>query len=208
MKRYWLIDAGHGGIDAKGNYVTAPNKMFVFPDGFTIYEGVINRRIATKLVHLLIANDINCALVYDDVLDTSLTARSNIANRVHAKNPNTVLLSIHCNSGGGKGLEVFTGPGKTHSDPLAEIFSKKAIELLPQFKFRHDWKEGDLAKDEAFTMVGYSKGGKWYGPRCPAILVECLFFDNRQEAEYLSSEEGQSAMANWLFEAIKEIEAL
>ena len=206
-KFYWLLDAGHGGIDANGNYTTAPAKMHVFPDGFTIYEGVINRKISTELQRLLCIEKIDHALVYDEVKDTPLSERAKIANLVYDKKPNTVVLSIHSNAGGGKGLEVFTGPGKTHSDPFGDVFAKKAVELLPQFKFRPDWKEGDLAKDEAFYMCGYmGKDGKWRGPKCPAVLVENLFFDNREEAEYLSSEAGQKEIANWLFESIKQCE--
>lgn len=204
-KFYYLLDAGHGGMK-DGVYTTAPKKMFKFEDGFTIYEGVITRKISTELQRLLCIEKISHALVYDEVEDTPLSKRSGIVNLVYDKKPNTVVLSIHANAGGGKGIEVFTGPGKTHSDPFGDIFAKKAVELLPQFKFRPDWKEGDLAKDEAFHMVGYEKDGKWRGPKCPAILVECLFFDNRDEAEYLSSEAGQKEIANWLFESIKQCE--
>lgn len=48
----WLIDAGHGGM-VKGKYTTAPAKMFKFPDGLTIYEGVVNRDIALILALIL-----------------------------------------------------------------------------------------------------------------------------------------------------------
>lgn len=204
-KKYWLLDAGHGGIK-DGKYVTAPAKMFVFEDGFTIYEGVIVRAISTILQKMLCEAEIDHALVYDEVEDTSLTTRSIIANSVYSKKPNTVLLSIHCNAGGGKGIEIFTSIGETEADPMAEVFYRNTIKYLPQFNFRPDNSDSDHDKEERFHMVGYQKNGKRVGPLCPAILYEALFFDNRSEAEYLKSELGQHEIAKVLFESIKEIE--
>jgi len=158
-KKYWLLDAGHGGIK-DGKYVTAPVKMFVFEDGFTIYEGVIVRAISTILQKMLCEAEIEHALVYDEVEDTSLSSRSAIANAVYVKKPNTVLLSIHCNAGGGKGIEIFTSIGVTEADPMAEVFYRNTIKYLPQFNFRPDNSDGDHDKEERFHMVGYEKNGK------------------------------------------------
>jgi len=80
-KYFWLIDAGHGGIK-DGKYVTAPAKMHRFDDGFTIYEGVTNRKIAAKLAAMLHDACIDFGLVYDEVLDISLTERARIVNSV------------------------------------------------------------------------------------------------------------------------------
>jgi N-acetylmuramoyl-L-alanine amidase len=199
---YWLLDAGHGGFK-NGVYTTAPAKMFCFEDGFTIYEGEINRAISNKLQKMLHNECIDFALVYDEVEDTSLRQRISIANRVHAKHPNAVLLSIHSNAGGGKGFEVFTSIGETKADPIAEIFCKSYIKYLPHFNFRPDPSDGDHDKEARFAMVDPDKG-----ITCPALLVENLFFDNRQEAEYLKSDVGQHEIALCLFESIKEVEKI
>ena len=204
-KYFWLIDAGHGGIK-DGKYVTAPAKMHRFDDGFTIYEGVTNRKIADKLAAMLHDACIDFGLVYDEVIDTSLTERARIVNSVFEKKPNAVSLSIHSNAGGGKGFEIFTSQGETKADAMAETFYSCFIKYLPQFKFRADPSDGDHDKEARFNMVGYESNGKWIGPKCPAILFELLFFDNRLEAEYLNSELGQHELAKCIFEGIKVIE--
>lgn len=198
---YWLIDAGHGGIK-DGVYTTAPAKMHTFEDGYVIYEGDVNRKIAKKFYTLLNQHGIEFGLVYHETEDTKLDQRIAIVNKVYEKDPRCVLLSIHSNAGGGKGFEVFTSIGENRSDKFGEVIFVKYKTLLPQFVFRSDPSDGDHDKEARFAMVGYEKNGKWYGPRCPAILVENLFFDNRAEAEYLNSDEGQDAIANVLLQSV------
>ncbi len=41
--------------------------------------------------------------------------------------------------------------------------------------------------------------------KCPAFLVENLFYDNKFEAQFLLSEAGQRRMARCLFLTVKEI---
>lgn len=199
MSKYlWLIDAGHGGMK-DDKYTTAPAKMHTFEDGFCIMEGLINRGVAQKLYRKLSEGCVDWALVYDDKLDTSLQTRVNIINKVYETHRNAISVSIHSNAGGGKGFEVFTSPGKTRADPVAEIFCLKCIELFKEdFTFRTDLEDGDHDKEAKFFMLTKT--------RCPSILVESLFFDNRTEAEYLSSEEGQEAIAEWLYQSILEVE--
>lgn len=199
MSNYvYIIDAGHGGLTEDGKYTTAPNKMHTFPDGFTIYEGVINRLIAERLYHKLWKHNFDFVLIYDDVDDTPLSRRVEWANKVHSKYPNAILISIHSNAGGGKGNEIFTSPGQTKSDVIAEIFCNEYMSRLPQFVFRSDTTDGDHDKEARFAILTQTT--------CPAILVENLFFDSRDEAEYLNSERGQEEIADVLFRSILKIE--
>lgn len=198
MRYKWLLDAGHGGI-LNGKYVTAPKKMWRFDDGMEVYEGVINRQITSKLITLLRDEKIDFGLVYDEIVDTPLAERVAIANRVYAKNPNTIYLSIHSNAGGGKGFEVYTGPGQTVSDKFGEVFYRGYLESFKStFKIRIDLSDGDGDKESPFYVLEKTK--------CPAILVENLFFDNREEALYLLSDAGQHAIAACMFAAIVECE--
>lgn len=197
-KYYWILDAGHGGIRPDGTYTTAPAKMFTFSDGYTIYEGVINRVITKKLQGLLFQSGIDFALVYDDVEDIPLSRRVALANKIFVKEPNAIYLSIHSNAGGGKGFEVFTSPGKSKSDAVAALFCLKYMEHFKDFAFREDYSDGDADKESQFYVLAKTN--------CPSILVENLFFDNRKEAEFLMSEDGQNRIAICLFEAIKETE--
>ncbi len=208
MKRYWIIDAGHGGM-VDGKYTTAPAKMHTFSDGYTIYEGVTNRAIANELIALLKSNGcIDFALVYDEKYDTSLSTRSKLVNKLYDKYPNAVSISIHSNAGGGSGNEIFTSENETEADKLAEILYKSIKDHLPEFNFRSDLSDGDHDKEARFHMVGYESNGKWVGPECPALLAEFLFFDNRKEAEFLNSVAGQRRIAGCLFDWILKVESL
>jgi len=195
----WLIDAGHGGVDANGVYTTDPkkNKRYKFEDGLEILEGVVNRKIAERLWLKLQQGGINFALLYDEVDDVSLTERVRRANKLADKS-RCCLISIHSNAGGGKGFEFFTSPGFTNSDPICSIFIAKYKMLLPDFVYRVDTADGDEDKEEKFTMLTE--------PVCPSILIENLFFDNRAEAEYLLSAEGQEQLAEAMYQSILQVE--
>lgn len=195
----WLLDAGHGGM--RGNlYTTSPAKMYKFPDGLTIYEGVVNRQITKILYTMLMTAQVDFSLVYDEVEDTSLKKRVDIANRVHAKDPRCFYLAIHSNAGpeAANGLEVFTSLGVTKSDKFAEVFAEQYLIDLPEFKLRIDPSDGDKDKEANFYVNAYTN--------CPAVLVENLFFTNRKEAEFLLSPVGQVRIAKCLFNAIMKIE--
>lgn len=207
MSKYlWLLDAGHGGRTAQGVYTTAPAKMVVYPDGYEIFEGVVNRKVAEKLYNKLSQSCIDWTLIYDDILDTSLTTRINIANKVYEKDQRTILLSIHSNASPngiekpGTGFEVYTSPGPTRSDLIASIFCSRCIELFPGKRFRSDKSDGDMDKEAKFAIITRT--------RCPALLVESLFMDNREEAEYLNSEKGQEAIAEWLYQSTLKCEQI
>lgn len=194
----WCIDPGHGGEGPNG-YTTAPAKMFKFPE-FVIYEGVINRVIANKLINKLQGARIDYAVMADDIEDTTLQQRVTTADNVFRKDSRAVYLSIHSNSGGGSGFELFTSPGQTKSDKIANIFCDAYRRLLSEFKFREDKADGDADKEADFYVLRKTD--------CPSILVENLFFDNKTEAQFLLSEEGQERIAKCLFEAIQTCEKL
>lgn len=205
MSNYtWVIDAGHGGLDKEGKYTTDPTKgkFFTFPDGFTIYEGVINRQIANKLHNALKQLGIEFALVYDEVEDWSLTKRVALVNKLHKKYGNCILLDLHSNAGGGKGkgIELFTSPGETDSDPLAHMFAKIYMNHFPEWPFRKDIVTKELDKEANFTMVTDT--------HCPAILFENFFFDERKQADLLVTSHFQQRIVNVLVAGIQEIERL
>jgi N-acetylmuramoyl-L-alanine amidase len=107
-------------------------------------------------------------------------------------------LSIHSNAGGGTGFEVFTSPGQTKSDKVANVFCDNYKRFFPDFKFRAGYADGDADKEADFYVLRKTD--------CPALLVENLFFDNRSEAEFLLSESGQRQIADCLLHSIKECE--
>lgn len=221
-----IIDAGHGGIDPKTKkYTTAPSKMYEFLDDKgnpdkrfldpkgnptnAIYEGVVNRSIATMLIELLEENGIKYyEQTVSSVADISLKDRVAFANDTYRSNRNVYFLSIHSNASGivpspgvgsarARGLEVFTSVGQSKSDDLADIAAKWYKKEFPDFRFRQDMTDGDDVKEENFYVLRKTA--------CPAFLVENLFFDNSNEADFLMSEAGQMRIATCLFKIVKEI---
>lgn len=177
-----VIDCGHGGIDPSGNYTTAPGKMHTFPSGEVAYEGVINRAIGEVVEGLLsLYNDINTVFTVHpaNYLDVSLKDRIEIVNKLDPKE--TILVSIHCNAsnGKGRGFEIFTSRGHTLSDTLAEHIcdSVEHVYRKVDMKLRYDLSDGDRDKESDFYVLVKSK--------CPAVLLECGFFDNESDYEFL-----------------------
>lgn len=198
-KYLWLLDAGHGGM-RDGYYTTCPAKMHTFPDGLTIYEGVINREITKRVWLRLVELGIDYSLVYDEVDDDPLSSRVQRADSIFAKDKRAIYLSIHSNAGGGSGFEIFTSPGQTKSDKVANIFCETYQKFFPEYPFRKDLADGDNDKEADFYVLRKTD--------CPALLVENLFFDNRREAEYLLSDEGQQKITDCIVTAIKNVEKL
>lgn len=187
------MDAGHGGIH-RGLYTTYPAKMHMFDDGLMVMEGVINRAIATLVRQQLMGLGIDHDAVYHEELDNSLASRVQKADKIYSQDKRAIYLSIHSNAGGGKGFEIFTSPGQTKSDSIAKIFCEVYQERFPQYPLRKDLSDGDADKEADFYVLRKTD--------CPAILLENLFFDNREEAEFLLSETGQKQIADCIVECI------
>ena len=202
-----IIDAGHGGLE-NGQYLTA-GKQYKFEDGTVIYEGAINRAIGRLLAGRLKSAGIPyLQTTLDTEQDISLMERVHQANAYFMANRNCYLLSIHSNAasndteGNGNtasGFEIYTSLGQTKSDDLANIASKYYKKLFPEFPFRENKSAGGEYKNKeaAFTVLTKTK--------CPAFLVENLFYDNKKEAMFLLSDEGQKRIADCLFQIVQEI---
>lgn len=185
-----LIDMGHGGIDSNGRYTTAPNKMFTFPNGEVIYEGVINRQIGKKVFDYLSELGYCPSYIFfpEESIDMSLKERVRIINNFNPKK--TIGISLHSNASANhnaRGFEIFTSAGETESDTLATYIGKEIIEEFPDSRFRTDYTDGDLDKESQFYILRKTL--------CPMVLIESLFFDNIEDAKLLKSESFQKRLA-------------
>lgn len=178
MKHTWLIDAGHGGSRADGSYVTHPAKMYEHSPGEVFYEGVFNRQCKSLLLQELYMAQIDSIDVCPSALDVPLSVRVDVINSYYKKYRNAVLLSLHSNAGGGRGFEVWTSYGQTRSDKFASILGQELARGFPDINLRTDTSDGDLDKEAAFYILKWS--------HCPAILPECLFFDQYNDYLLLS----------------------
>lgn len=191
-----FIDAGHGGISPlpappeKHRYTTYPAKCFrhaqgEFHHGPWFYEGVFNRQVAAKVESFLDDLGIDYLTIYHDYIDTPLKARYTMVNRMAQYCKNSLLVSLHANASPthiARGYEVYTSPGKTAADWIAERHYKHVLNLFGnEINYRPDKSDGDWDKEARFAMLTRTN--------TPSILVEHLFFDNYLDAQLLMHED-------------------
>lgn len=175
-----LIDNGHGS--------NTPGKRS--PDG-RLREYAYTREIASRLEMELRKNGIDAERIVKEEIDVPLAERCRRVNEYKASE--AIFVSIHCNAAGNgsdwmsaRGWEAWTSVGKTKADKLATCLYEDAEHCLPGMKIRKDMTDGDPDKESGFYILKHTK--------CPAVLTENLFQDNREDVEFLLSEEGKRAI--------------
>lgn len=193
-----LLDAGHG--------ESTPGKRS--PDG-RLREYKYCREIANEVKKQLIDKGFEVELVVADDTDVPLMQRCREVNQYCDKygKANTILVSIHCNAAGSgadwmsaRGWSVFISNNSSSR-------SKKLAECL--FKAAQD--EGLILRKYSQTQVYWKQNlAICRETKCPAVLTENLFQDNKEDVDYLLSEEGKKAIArlhvNGILSYIKSIQ--
>ena len=184
-----IIDAGHGGED--GGAVGA--------DG--IYEKNINLAIAQKLKNLLELSGYKVIMtrdedkaIYDDSAGTlRQKKRSDLKNRLDIINSNssdgTIFVSIHQNKFTDSkycGSQIFYSKNNPLSQELANYVKKAIVGLIQQDNTR----EIKPSDKKIFLL---------HNAQIPAIIVECGFLSNEQEAHKLSDKNYQDQIAFCIF---------
>jgi len=179
-----VIDNGHGDPPLTGGKCS--------PDG-RLKEYYYCREIAQRVSRELSLQGIDTLLLVPEKTDTVLKERVRKVNAWARKlgSQNVVLVSIHNNAAGadGKwhsasGFSVFISKNASgNSKRLARIFTDNATKMelignrcVPPKKY---W-----VKSLAMTRDTI----------CPAVLTENLFQDNKEEVDFLLSEEGKQAI--------------
>lgn len=190
-----IIDAGH-------NFSDTWQKMSpIKEDGTRFYEYQSNRRIARKLSMEL--DKLGIPYVYtihpDDRNDMSLQNRVGKANAVAYKEgkDNVLFISLHSDALGMgdkwydvNGYSIFTSVGCTKSDSYAKVFEEVAKEKLEPYK-----KKVRGRYEKNFYVLKHTI--------CPAILLEQLFYTNKEDLEFLESDEGVKVLVDIIVEAIQ-----
>ena len=178
-----LIDNGHG-VNTSGK---------CSPDGkFREYKW--NREMAHEVVAQLRERGYCAELLVKEDIDISLAERvkraNNKCNQLGVKN--VILVSIHVNAAGNgqwlnaKGWSCFTSKGLTKSDKIADELYKVAEEQMPTRTMRKEYSDGDADWEAGFYILKNTK--------CPAVLTENFFMDNKEDLAYLMSAEGRKAI--------------
>jgi N-acetylmuramoyl-L-alanine amidase len=177
-----LIDNGHG--------EETPGKRS--PDGL-FREYRYTREIAHKIVEKLKEQGYDAELLVPESEDISLQERTRRTNEWCGKlgADKVILVSVHCNAAGdssawmkARGWSAYTSKGTTKADELATILYKAAEANFINQKIRKDFSDGDPDFEESFYILRKTK--------CPAVLTENFFQDNKEDVSYLLSLEGRT----------------
>lgn len=183
-----MLDAGHG--------KDTPGKRS--PDS-SLMEWEYNREIAKRVQKILLSYGWDTRLVVEDDWDMSLKQRYLKVNKICDKYGagNVIMVSIHCNAAkngqwsNARGWSVWTTKGQTNSDKLADELYMAAQSYLPQRGMtlrKETYNDGDVDYEKNFTVI--------YGAKCPAVLTENLFMDNKVDCAWLLTEEGKETITN------------
>lgn len=189
-----LIDAGHG--------IDTPGKRS--PDG-AFREYLWNREIADLVCDDLGIEGYDVSLVVTETNDIPLITRVNRVNAVCKEHGSSdvILVSIHSNACGNgkdwmnaKGWSCYTTKGETKSDRLAECLYDSFERSFPDRKIRKDIQDGDRDWEENFYIIQKS--------RCPAVLIENFFYDNKEECHWLMQDAVKVRIAMAIEQGIKD----
>jgi len=172
MKRI-VIDPGHGDTDSGA----------VSIDGLRESDVVLS--IAYKVRDIL-KHSFEVFMTRDSDTFVSLNYRSSYANNLGDV---AAFVSIHCNSASSTsatGWEIFTSKGETEADKLAASIGKRyaAMFTIPARGL----------KQANFSVLQHTS--------MSAVLVECCFLSNAEEAQWISSDEIQQQHAEAIADGI------
>lgn len=178
-----LLDNGHGS-NTKGKQS---------PDG-RLKEYAYAREIVKRVYNKLKQLGYNPYILVPEDTDISLSTRVSRANTLYKNNnKNAILISVHCNAAGNgsqwlsaKGWSVF----------VSQNASKNSIKLADSLKEQAD-------KEKVKVRLQYSNKSYWVqslamcrDTNCPAVLTENFFQDNKDDVNFLLSEEGKEIVTN------------
>lgn len=174
------VDAGHG-------HNTAGKRC---PDD-SMREHDFNGNVATKVCNILNQNGIETYRSDDITGETDIPLKTRTDN-INSKKAN-ICVSIHANAFTGEwndanGIETYIIARGGEAEKIAIIVQRKLIE--------------NTGRKDRGVKVGNLHMCR--ETKMPAILCECGFMDNREEAELLKSEEYRQKCAEAIAEGILE----
>jgi len=167
-----VLDPGHGGQDSGAV-------------GGGLRESDVVLSIAYKVRDIL-KHNFDVYMTRDSDTFVSLNYRSSYANNLGDV---AAFVSIHCNSASSTsatGWEIFTSKGETEADKLAASIGKR-------YAARFTITARGL-KQANFSVLQHTN--------MPAVLVECCFLSNAEEAQWISSDEIQQQHAEAIADGI------
>lgn len=173
-----LIDNGHG-------FDTAGKRS---PDG-RLLEYAWARVVARKLKEVLEKDGHTVILVTPEDNDIKLSERTRRVNAYCTKygTANCVLVSIHINAAGSDGQWHNASGWTAWVAPNASAKSKDFAKILHAEAVTNGLKGNRSVPTEGYWVGNFAIVRD---TKCPAVLTENLFMDNKDEVDYLLSEKG------------------
>lgn len=179
-----ILDAGHG-IDTKGKKS---------PDG-KLLEYKYCREIRDKISDAL--EYLGYTVVYTTLseYDVSLKNRCNTVNQFCKSfgNQNCLLVSIHCNAAGFGEKWMNASGWSVYIYNKASSNSKNLANHLFDAAEKQNLKTRKPKLDQKYWTQNLAM---CRDTKCPAVLTENLFQDNKKDVEFLLSEKGKNAIVN------------
>jgi len=164
------LDPGHGG-------------KFTGAEAGGYQEKNLNIRYAHRIYNIL--EELGLAAFYtrinkelDKSLKKDLEARADLANDMQAD----LFVSLHCNAHEdmrANGFEIYTSPGNTDSDHVAEYILEEVEGAIPDINIRADLSDDDRDKEAGFAVLKKTE--------MPAVLIELGFITNPVDRDRLLS---------------------
>lgn len=181
-----LIDNGHGS--------DTPGKCS--PDG-SLREYAYAREIAKRLEDELGLRGIGSVRIVPEETDISLKERVARANSIYDEGGRqAVLVSVHCNAAGSDGKWKTARGWSVYIDPTASQNSKRLAKCMTAAA-RAKGVKLHQSSDYQVESLYICKNS-----RCPAVLVENFFQDNKEDVAFLLSEEGKKCVTDIMADGI------
>lgn len=186
-----ILGSAHG-ADTKGKQS---------PDG-SLKEFQWSREMCTKVQKQLQEDGYRCVI---DSLDTN---EIGLANRVqictnygsYFGHKNCLYFSIHVNAAGSDGQWKKAQGWESHIAKNASDRSKRIANILWEEMEKREFKMRRPTKTQNYWSSDFFVLRKTY---CPAVLVETLFQDNKEDVKYLLSKEGKDKICEGYVAALE-----
>lgn len=195
-----VINPGHV-FYKEGDPRNTPGKCS--PDK-SLREALWNREVADIVSKKLSALGIDNTVAVAESEKVSLITPVKVCNSLCSKLgvSNVLFVSVHVNAAGdgvqwmnAQGWSVWTTRGVTKSDKLASCMFEEAKIIFKDRRVRSDYVDGDPDYESDFYVIKNA--------RCPAVLVENFFMDNKEDCAYLKTAECKNKCAEVIVKGIK-----
>jgi N-acetylmuramoyl-L-alanine amidase len=179
-----VVDPGHGGSDEGAS-------------GHNLKEKIITLQLAHRIVPKLNALGFTAILTRESDEFVSLPERVAIANAV----PRAIFISLHCNfsdNATARGIEIYRCEAKSEGTNIRVTMSAGNAEAISDVEGRLAQALGDSVMERLHCESRGLKIANFYVVRnvnFPAVLVECGFLSNAEDAKQLGEEAYRERLA-------------